>query len=166
MHYLNTLYAGHFNFRYKRAGHVFQNRYHSIPVQTERYLLTLSRYIQLNAVVAGIVHKPEDYEWSSYREYIGKRVTGLLCPQLVLDTLSQNPVLQLQRYREFVEDKIGHKPEWDDATIWKTRVFGDDAFTTSIAKYCPASFAEQRTIGREISAKHHRWGMSPIIVNN
>ena len=141
MHYLNTLYAGHFNFRYKKTGHVFQNRFHSIPVQVDRYLLVLSRYIHLNAVAAGIVARPEDHIWSSYREYLGRTHTGLIRPELVLETLCDNPVLRSRRYQEFIEDGIHKKQEFTETTIWKTRVFGDDSFLKSIIARSPTSFA-------------------------
>jgi putative transposase len=149
MHYLNTLYAGHFNFRYKTVGHVFQNRFHSIPVQVDRYLLVLSRYIHLNAVVAGMVTKPEDHVWSSYREYIGQTFTGLIRPKLILDTLCDNPALQAESYKNFVEDIIFKKPEFTEELLWKTRIFGDDLFTKTITASCPASFAPRQDYRRQ-----------------
>ena len=152
MHCLNTLYAGHFNYRYQKVGHVFQNRYHSIPVQIDRYLLALSRYIHLNAVAAGVVAKPEEDIWSSYREYLGQTHSGLIRPQLVLDTLFDNPLLQRQSYRLFVEEMLNKKPEFSEAVIWKTRVFGDDAFTKSVAARCPASFAPRQDYRRRLNA--------------
>ena len=148
LHYLNTLYAGHFNYRYKNVGHVFQNRYHSIPVQVDRYLLTLNRYIHLNAVAAGIVARPEDDPWSSYREYLGKTHTGLIRPELVLETLCDNPDLQIQRYREFVEEGLNQKTEINEKTIWKTRVFGDDSFMKWVVACSPASFAPRQDYKR------------------
>jgi len=148
MHLLNTLYAGHFNFRYNSVGHVFQNRFHSIPVQVDRYLLTLSRYIHLNPVVAGIVARPEDYPWSSYREYLGQGNSGLIHPELVLDVLCANVNKQRSVYKEFVEDGIHKKPEFTDEQIWKTRIFGDDSFFRAIASLCPASFAPRRDYSR------------------
>ena len=106
MHYLNTLYAGYFNFRYGKHGHVFENRYHSIPVEVDAYLLVLSRYIHLNPVVAGIVKRPEDYPGSSYREYLGARPLSLIKCDLVLDTLSENREKQRDIYKEFVQSEI------------------------------------------------------------
>lgn len=144
MHYLNTLYAGYFNFKYKTVGHVFQNRFHSIPVQIDSYLLVLSRYIHLNAVVAGMVQKPEDHQWSSYREYIGKTQSGLISTDLVLDTLCPDKNLQRERYRIFVEEGVSKKPEFTENTIWKTRVFGDAAYTQWVAKQCPDAFPVRR----------------------
>lgn len=52
---LLTGFSGRFNLRAKRHGHVFQDRYKSIVVEEERYLLELIRYIHLNPIRAGII---------------------------------------------------------------------------------------------------------------
>ena len=72
MHYLNTTYTGYFNKKYKRVGHLFQGRYKGILLEKERHLLSVSRYIHLNPVRAGLVKRPEEYRWSSYPDYIGR----------------------------------------------------------------------------------------------
>lgn len=61
-------YAGYFNKKYDRVGHVFQDRYKSEPIEDERYLLTVFRYILQNPYKAGIC-RPSDYPWSSYNLY-------------------------------------------------------------------------------------------------
>lgn len=63
-------YVGWHNNKYERTGHLFQNRYKSEPVETEDYLITVLRYIHQNPVKAGITNKPEDYKWSSYKQYL------------------------------------------------------------------------------------------------
>jgi putative transposase len=140
LHNLNTLYAGHFNYRYKSVGHVFQGRFHSIPVQIDSYLLNLSRYIHLNAVAAGMVSKPEEHLWSSYREYLGMTSTGLVQVDLVLTTLSDNKERQRLTYQKFVEDQIHRTPQFSEDIIWKARVFGNAAFVERLALQCPSAF--------------------------
>ncbi|MCD6472522.1 transposase [Candidatus Aerophobetes bacterium] len=73
MHYLNTAYTGYFNRKYHRVGHLFQGRYQGILIEKDRYLLSVSRYIHLNPVRTLIVKGPEEFNWSSYLQYIGKR---------------------------------------------------------------------------------------------
>ncbi|NPV45299.1 MAG: transposase [Firmicutes bacterium] len=63
-------YVGWHNNKYGRAGHLFQNRYMSEPVETESYFLTVLRYIHQNPVKAGLVQKAEKYSWSSYQQYM------------------------------------------------------------------------------------------------
>ena len=60
-------YAQYFNRTYHRSGSLWEGRYKSALVDTERYLLACYRYIELNPVRAGIVRKPEDYPYSSYQ---------------------------------------------------------------------------------------------------
>lgn len=64
-------YAMYFNHRYSYKGHVFEGRYRSSLVETDRYFLQTSRYIHLNPVKARMVANPEDYPWSSYRTMLG-----------------------------------------------------------------------------------------------
>ena len=60
-------YVQYFNYTYKRSGTLWEGRFRATVVDSERYLLTLMRYIELNPVRAGMVVVPEDYLWSSYR---------------------------------------------------------------------------------------------------
>ena len=59
-----------YNIKYQRTGHLFQDRFKSEPVEDDVYFSTVLRYIHQNPVKAGICKKPEDYKYSSYREYI------------------------------------------------------------------------------------------------
>ncbi len=73
MLHINGAYTNYFNVKRERSGHLFQGRYRAILVEKDEYAKELSRYIHLNPVRAGMVEMPEEYEWSSYQEYIGKR---------------------------------------------------------------------------------------------
>lgn len=59
-------YVQYFNLTYRRSGTLWEGRYRATVVDSERYLLTLMRYIELNPVRAGMVADPGDYPWSSY----------------------------------------------------------------------------------------------------
>jgi putative transposase len=59
-------YVQYFNFTYKRSGTLWEGRYRATVVDSEHYLLTLMRYIELNPVRAGMVATPQGYPWSSY----------------------------------------------------------------------------------------------------
>jgi REP element-mobilizing transposase RayT len=64
-----TSYAYYFNHKYKRVGHIFQDRYKSETIEDEPYLLSVIRYIHNNPEKAGIAKK-EEYKWSSYKNYL------------------------------------------------------------------------------------------------
>ena len=79
MHAINFSYAQYFNYKYGRAGYLFQNRFKSYLVDKDKYLLNLINYIEYNPVRAKIVSNPEDYRWSSYRaRVLGNDEFGLL----------------------------------------------------------------------------------------
>lgn len=62
---LGVSYAGRFNRRYGRVGHLFQGRFRSLPVEDDSYFVTVARYIWHNPVAAGLVSDPADYSWNS-----------------------------------------------------------------------------------------------------
>jgi putative transposase len=62
---IGVRYAGWFNRKYDRVGHLFQDRFKSVPVDDDAHLVTLLRYVWNNPVEAGLVDEPEDYQWSS-----------------------------------------------------------------------------------------------------
>jgi len=55
--------------RWRRAGHLFQGRYRAEMIEDESYYWSVSRYIHLNPVRAGLVNRPEQWTWSSYPGY-------------------------------------------------------------------------------------------------
>ena len=73
MQHINGSYTTYFNVKRKRAGHLFQGRYHAVLVEADAYALELSRYVHLNPVHAGIATRPEDHAWSSYAAYLDGR---------------------------------------------------------------------------------------------
>ena len=98
MQLFSISYTKAMNKRYDRVGALFQGAFQAKHVDENNYLVHLSRTIHLNPVMAGLVERPEDWEFSSYREYIGLRAGTLPKPEIVL---SQFP--SPEAYREFVE---------------------------------------------------------------
>ena len=62
-------YVYHFNRRHGRTGGLFEGRYRSVLIDSERYWFTCLRYVELNPVRAGLVQTPDAYRWSSYRAH-------------------------------------------------------------------------------------------------
>ena len=81
-----------------RVGPLFQGPFQATWVDRDEYLLHLSRYIHVNPVTAGLVERPEEWIFSSYRDTIGLREGTLPVPDMIL---SQFP--SRQAYRAFVE---------------------------------------------------------------
>jgi len=63
-------YAQWYNNKYGRTGHLFQNRYKSEAIEDEKYFMAAVRYIHQNPVKAKMVKQAQDYEWSSYKDYV------------------------------------------------------------------------------------------------
>jgi len=112
LQWLNETYASSVNRRWDRVGHLFQGRFHSAVIEAEQHLAALTRYIHLNPVRAGIAKKPADYQWSSYRSYIGvKQAPRWLSMDFTLGRFGRNLTERREEYRSFVEgeaaDRIG-----------------------------------------------------------
>ena len=77
---LGQLYTQRVNKERARSGSLWEGRFHSCPVATERYALACYRYIELNPVRAGMVNHARDYRWSSYRANAEGEVDGVTEP--------------------------------------------------------------------------------------
>lgn len=73
-------YVQYFNRTYDRTGTLWEGRYKATLIDSERYLLTCMRYIELNPVRAGMVDHPGDYPWSSYPANARGKVQSLVTP--------------------------------------------------------------------------------------
>ncbi|UCE18710.1 MAG: transposase [Gemmatimonadota bacterium] len=110
MQWIKTTYAFNYNRRYNRSGHLFQGRFKAILLEKESHLLELSRYIHLNPVRGGLVKSPEEYVWSSYRDYIGMRGRRIwLETDWLLAQYGGYRRIAESEYRRFVEEGIERK---------------------------------------------------------
>lgn len=66
---INVSYAKYYNKKYGRVGYVFNDRFHSDPIENVKYFLTCIRYIHQNPVKAMICKKTYDYKFSSIHAY-------------------------------------------------------------------------------------------------
>jgi REP element-mobilizing transposase RayT len=94
-------YTKAMNKRFDRVGSLFQGTFQAKHINENRYLMHLSRYIHLNPVSAGLVKSAEEWEFSSYRDYIGER-DGQLPQSAIVLSQFESP----DRYKDFVEDNL------------------------------------------------------------
>ncbi len=127
MRQLNGVYTQASNRRHQRVGHLFQGRFKAILVDSDAYLLELARYVVLNPVRAGIVRKPADWRWSSYRSSVGlEPATPWLTEDGLLSLFAKRRSLAQQRYAQFVIEGIKADSPWVNL---KGQVFlGDEQF--------------------------------------
>jgi len=103
--WVNVSYAGYFNRKYQRNGHLFQGRFKSILVDADEYLKQLSRYIHLNPVRANLVEHPDEYKWSSYSTITGKtKEPAWLESAWLLSQFGTKRKLAITNYKKFVEE--------------------------------------------------------------
>ena len=97
----------YFNRKYKRVGHVFQDRFRSEIVATESYLFAVIRYVHMNPVKAGMI-QGLDYAWSSYRWYVDMKSKFPLLPEMekILNQFACERKIASKKFTEFhqVED--------------------------------------------------------------
>lgn len=104
-----TAYAGYFNRKYKRAGHLFQDRYKAILCQEEAYLLEATAYIHLNPLRAGLVKRYEDlerYKWCGHFEVIKGSPNGLIDREYLLSHFGGRTGDAITKYETFLGDRV------------------------------------------------------------
>jgi putative transposase len=143
MHALNGRYTQKFNRRHARAGHVLEGRFKAIFVEKEPHLLELHRYIVLNPVRAGLVARPEDWTWSSYRATCGLRNRPQwLEVRWTLAQFAGDVKTAVRSYARFVASGIDEA----DPPNARAQIFlGGQSFVATIA-----SRLGRRTLDREI----------------
>ena len=107
MRRLLTGYAGGFNRRHHRSGHLFQNRYKSILCQEDAYLKELVRYIHLNPLRAGIIKTLEEldhYPYCGHSCLMGNKQNDWQETASVLRLFSDLVRSARRSYRAFVEE--------------------------------------------------------------
>ena len=67
---IGAAYVYYYNIKYRRKGHLFQDRFKSEPIYDDAHLAAVIRYVHMNPVKAEIVNAPEEYQLSSYRAYL------------------------------------------------------------------------------------------------
>jgi len=114
MRCLMSGYSMYFNRKYERAGHLFQNRYKSSVIDTERYLLELIRYIHLNPVRSGIVQSLETlsrYQWTGHCEIMASGKVPWGEYPFIQDFFTSVYLPGTDLYLAFLGDGICHRSE-------------------------------------------------------
>jgi putative transposase len=109
-------YAGRFNRRHRRSGHLFQNRYKSILCQEDSYLLELVRYIHLNPLRSGLaatLYALDRYRFSGHSLLMGYQDSTWQDVNTVLKLFGKRTSAARKAYRDFVQEGIslGKRPE-------------------------------------------------------
>jgi len=134
MQALGRSYVRYFNDRYRRTGTLWEGRYKAALLDTEAYLLTCCRYIELNPVRAGMVEQPGQYRWSSYHCNGLMQADPLVTPHDVYLRLGVDAQRRCAIYRELFTRSINAATLEliRDATN-RDRLLGNDRFRNAVA---------------------------------
>jgi putative transposase len=131
---LGRRYVGYVNHSYRRTGTLWEGRYKSSLVDSEHYLLTCMRYIELNPVRASMVSHPGDYQWSSYSANAMGKTNTLVSKYILYEQLGRTDLQQQFAYRELFRNHL----DKDDVhsirdALNQELVLGRDDFKEKIA---------------------------------
>ncbi len=138
---VSSSYVLWYNSKYKRCGHLFQERFRSETVENDSYFLTVLRYIHKNPVTAGIANDIAEYQWSSYREYIGGN--RVIDKEFALSMFSNIPEEAVKKFA-----KYSHEESMDVCLeIEERKIHMDDDALSEIVR---RQFGiEAKTVGSE-----------------
>lgn len=107
MQWVGRHYVPYFNAKYQRSGTLWQGRYRATIIESEKYFLLCSRYIESNPVRAGFVSAPEDHPWSSVRHHLGIKQDPLITDHPVFWALGNTPFDREASYRALMMQELG-----------------------------------------------------------
>jgi putative transposase len=133
MQSIGRMYVRYYNYTYQRSGSLWEGRFKSSLIQSERYLLELHRYIELNPVRADMVDEPSEYSWSSYGCNALGMETELQTPHELYLGLGKTKNERLENYRKLFKAHVGVEllKEIRDS-INKGLALGNDKFVMQI----------------------------------
>lgn len=99
-------YVRAINKTYRRSGTLWEGRFKSSLVDTNRYCLTCYRYIEFNPQRANMVRHPADYPWSSFHCNALGKPNGLITPHDCWLMLGENDDARITAYRALFKDKL------------------------------------------------------------
>lgn len=104
---LGVSFVWYYNQKYKTTGHLFQDRFKSENVESDKYLLTIIRYIHQNPVKAHLVKRVEQWRWSSCLGYYDGKVypENLLDNDLILKMFSKDANEAREKFKQFNEQE-------------------------------------------------------------
>ena len=141
-----------FNNAQKRSGTLWEGRYKSTLIQSERYLLACMSYIDLNPVRAGLVAQAGDYPWSSYGHYTGQRTDKFITPHALLWQLGNTPFAREAAYAELVRSGVSaaQQKALTDSAL-RGWALGEPDFVADLQKRTQSRVAKS-SAGRPVSA--------------
>ena len=132
---VNLSYVQYYKSKYRHIGHFWQDRYKSIIISKDEYLLACGSYVELNPVRAKIVEDPREYKWSSYNAYAYGKKDFIIDEHPIYRGLSKEKTERRKKYREFVKGMIKEKGAMKDEMNRRALYGGEDFVKGMTRKY-------------------------------
>ncbi len=161
IHNLAFRYAQHINETQERVGHLFQNRFKSILIDSDGYLLELIRYIHLNPVRASIVKSPEEYIWSSHKAYLQMNDIPWLTKDNVLRRFGNTHKDAIKKYNKFILAGVGIKSDLMFESGLQDGILGSEKFIESVLERCEKKKIKQIELEDLIKKVCEKYEISP-----
>jgi len=131
-------YVLYFNKHHSRSGTLWEGRYRSALIQTERYFLACMAYIDLNPVRAGMVAQAADYPWSSHGHYIGRQNEAWLSPHPLYWEMGNTPFAREAAYAGLVQSGVNQKQQQAlTSSALSGWALGEEGFVKGLQKKTP-----------------------------
>jgi len=130
---INLSYAQYYKGRYKHIGHFWQDRYKSIIISKDDYLLACGSYVELNPVRARVVEDPTDYRWSSYNAYAYGKKDAIMDENPIYKGLSKDGAGRRREYREFIKGMVRERNALK-GEMNRRVVYGNEGFIDKVTK--------------------------------
>jgi len=176
-------YASHYNYRNKRSGYVFQNRFKSILCDADNYLLELIRYLHLNPLKANMIDtvaQLDRYRWTGHAGIMGKQIQSWHNRSAVVHLFGRQRKQAIKRYRDFIKAGINDMTDtdlsggglvrsyggWDsvkelrqdhEVRIGDERILGDSDFVLAVLK------EDELSITKKTEWQRKGWDLKKLI---
>ena len=166
MRSLLTGYAGAFNRRHHRVGHLFQNRYKSILVEADAYLVELVRYLHLNPLRAQVVpslRALDRYPWTGHSALLGTVPRAWQDTRTILTQFGATPARARRAYRVFLAEGIpqGRRPELQGGGL--LRSLGGWAGLAALRRGREAYLGDARVLGSSALVEEVQQALHPRV---
>lgn len=128
---INLRYAQYYRKKYRYCGHFWQDRFKSLLVGKDNYLLECAAYIELNPLKAGLEKETGGYEYTSYRYYAFGDKEPLLSENPLYGEFGRTMEEKRARYSEFVRKRIERWEEYQKH-LESRKAIGEEAFLAGI----------------------------------
>jgi len=94
---IENSYTRYFNIKFERKGPLWQSAFKSIQIKSNEQLLHVSRYIHLNPTSSNLVKRPEDWLFSSYKDFISNE-------RILKEYMKEISIRSIKKYKKFVNN--------------------------------------------------------------